>query len=176
VTDPVVYLVRHCQAAGQEPAAPLTADGLAQAEALADFLAPLRPDRIVSSPFRRAIASVEPLAVRLGLSIEVDPRLVERILRAPVPPGSPSEDWQTLLRRSFDESDLRLKGGETSREALARAHAALADARAYGAARTVLVSHGNLSALMLGIGFDGWRSLTNPDVFELGDPPARIWR
>src|SRR5207245_4789289 len=59
-----LYLVRHCRAAGQAPEAPLTAEGLAQAERLADVLAPLAPDRILSSPFRRAVQSVEPLAAR----------------------------------------------------------------------------------------------------------------
>jgi hypothetical protein len=44
-----IYIVRHCQAAGQEAVAPLTADGLAQADRLADLLADRRIERIVSS-------------------------------------------------------------------------------------------------------------------------------
>jgi len=34
-----IYLVRHCKAAGQEPEAPLTEEGVTQAERLADFFA-----------------------------------------------------------------------------------------------------------------------------------------
>jgi len=136
------------------------------------LLADLRPTRIVSSPFLRAVQSVEPLASRLGLHVEIEPRLAERSLAGESRPA----DWLALLRRSFGEPDLRVEGGETTREALARAAAALADARVHSAERTVLASHGNLSALILGIGYEGWRALTNPDVFELADPPRRIWR
>src|SRR5690348_13642995 len=75
---PTLYLVRHCQATSQSPEASLPAEGLVQADLLADFLAPLGPERIVSSPFRRAVQSVEPLAARLSLPIEIDDRLRER--------------------------------------------------------------------------------------------------
>lgn len=57
-----VYLVRHCESSGQQPDAPLTALGAAQAEQLAAFLRPFGVGWIVSSPFRRARQSVEPLA------------------------------------------------------------------------------------------------------------------
>jgi 2,3-bisphosphoglycerate-dependent phosphoglycerate mutase len=170
-----LYLVRHCRAAGQAPEAPLTEEGLAQAERLAGFLAPLAPDRIVSSPFRRAVQSVEPLAERLDLPIELDDRLRERLLT------TAAGDWLEPLRRSFDEVDAVLEGGESTRAAAARAAAALDDLRAHGAATTVVVSHGNLTALILRhfdgrSGFAEWRALTNPDVFRIVDGrPERIW-
>ena len=166
-----LYVVRHCRASGQAPEAPLTDEGRAQAERLADFLAPLAPDRIVASPFRRAIQSAEPLAARLGQEIEVDARLRERNLGDP-PIADPFEQ----LRLSFDDVDLCLPGGESSRAALARAEAARRDLLAHGARRTVVVSHGNLIALLLGRGFAGWQALTNPDVFRVeAGGVARIW-
>src|SRR5688500_15400614 len=70
-----LYLVRHCQATGQAPDAPLTLVGEAQAQRLADALDRRGIRRIVASPFVRARASVEPLAERLGLTVEVDDRL-----------------------------------------------------------------------------------------------------
>jgi 2,3-bisphosphoglycerate-dependent phosphoglycerate mutase len=176
-TVTTLYLVRHCRAAGQAPDAPLTEEGLAQAERLADFLVPLGPDRIVSSPFRRAVQSVEPLAAHLGRPIELDDRLRERELTSAPLAG----DWLEPFRRSFAELDAVLEGGESTRAAMARAAAAIEDALAHGARSTVIASHGNLSTLILRhfdgrAGFDEWRAMTNPDVFRIvAGRPERIW-
>ena len=48
----MLYLVRHCKAAGQQPEAALTADGRLQAKLLAEKLAVLPIERIIASPFR----------------------------------------------------------------------------------------------------------------------------
>ncbi|MDP8925085.1 MAG: histidine phosphatase family protein [Chloroflexota bacterium] len=175
-----VYLVRHCQAAGQEPDAPLTPAGEARARDLAEFLGERGIRRIVSSPFARGRASVAPLAERLGLAVEIDDRLAERVLC-----GAPLVDWRERLRASFDDVDLCLDGGESSRVAMARGAAALRDALD-GARPVVVVTHGNLLALLLRhlddrSGFTAWERLTNPDVFSitvLADAlrVERIWR
>ena len=111
----------------QEAEAPLTAEGERQAQALADALAAAGIERIVSSPMRRALDSAAPLARRLGLAVEVDARLAERVLS-----GGVRVDWLDRLRESFDDLDARLQGGESSREAMVRGTAAVDDAlRAY---------------------------------------------
>jgi 2,3-bisphosphoglycerate-dependent phosphoglycerate mutase len=168
----VLYLVRHCSAAGQEPEAPLTADGERQAEQLAgrlaDELGSVAVVRVVSSPYARAVGSIRPLAEHLGVPVETDNRLRERVLcAAPVP------DWRDRLRASFDDLDLCLDGGESSRTALARGLAALADARVDGGA-SVVVTHGNMLALLLREldgrdGFEAWQGLGNPDVYRVAD-------
>ncbi|HEY3368456.1 MAG TPA: histidine phosphatase family protein [Symbiobacteriaceae bacterium] len=107
-----LFVVRHCSATGQEADAPLTPEGDGQAAALADFLAPLGVERIVASPFRRAHASIAPLARRLGLAIEPESRLAERVLA-----GGPRPDWLALLRQTFTDLDLCPEGGESSRAA-----------------------------------------------------------
>ena len=161
------YLVRHCQASGQAPDAALTAAGQAQADALAGLIAPLGVERIVSSPFRRATQSATPLAIRTGLPLETDDRLCERVLS-----GAPREDWRALLRASFADPGVAAPGSESGRAAADRALAVLAAARRHPARSTVLVTHGNLLALLLGqidprFGFEAWERLTNPDVFRL---------
>ncbi len=176
-----LYLVRHCHATGQEPDAPLTPEGARQAVALADLLGPLGIERIVSSPFRRARDSVAPLAARLGIPVEHDDRLIERVLSARVEP-----DWRAHLRASFDDPDYCLAEGESSRAAATRAVAVLNDLARRPTRATVIVTHGNLLALLLRyfnpeIGFADWERLTNPDVFsfllaERAAPITRIWR
>ena len=56
---------------------PLTEQGHAQAAATAAFLSRDPLDRIYSSPLRRAHQTALPLAERMGLEIEIEPRVAE---------------------------------------------------------------------------------------------------
>ncbi|MEO7353264.1 MAG: histidine phosphatase family protein [Gemmatimonadales bacterium] len=173
-----IVLVRHASATGQEPESPLTAEGSRQAAALADLLLPLKIERVICSPFLRARHSVAPFCARSGISVEVDDRLVERTLSAR---GLP--DWQEHLRRSFDEMEYSLEGGESSHVAQERGVAVVAEAWRSGR-RCAVVTHGNLLALILKsidptVGFAFWSTLSNPDAFILrgeGDGPSEFSR
>lgn len=160
-------LVRHAESSGQEPAAPLTALGERQAEALAGKLRPLPIDAIHSSPYARALGTIAPFASAAGVPVRSDERLRERTLAA-----LPQDDWREVIRRSFAEPELRRPGGETAREALARFTDLLGDVAAAGPRLPVLVTHGHLLSLVLHaadprVGYDDWNALSNPDLFEL---------
>lgn len=163
-----LILIRHCESTGQQPDDALSVAGEAQALALIDRLAGLAPDAIYSSPYRRAVATVRPFADRVGLPIREDARLRERELSP-----QPIDDWLDHIRRSYDDIDhCAAAGGESLREAQTRALAALADIAAAQHRLPVVASHGNLISAILraadpGFGFDGWRDLRNPDLFEL---------
>jgi len=162
-----IFLVRHCKASGQEPEAPLTAEGLKQAARLAAFFAERAVERIVSSPFRRAVDTIRPFADRSGIAIETDARLSERVLST-----EPLPDWMERLKASFDEPDLKLPGGESSREAAERGIAVIEACWRRPESSVVAVTHGNLMALILSacggrFGYEEWKNLTNPDVYEL---------
>ena len=79
-----LILVRHCQAAGQNPLDALTPEGLRQAEALRDLPSREPADTVVAGEYRRAQQSAEPLAAALGLPLRVDGRLNERRLAGEV--------------------------------------------------------------------------------------------
>ena len=172
-----IYIVRHCQAEGQEDGAPLTADGLAQADRLADLLTDSQIERIISSPYIRAKDSVAPLAQRLKLRVELDERLVERVLCA-----ASITDWQQHLEASFRDLDLCLEGGESSRAAMQRIVSVVDEIQKHSAETTLLATHGNLMALLLkyfdnAVGFTEWQKLTNPDVYRVNlTQPPRIQR
>jgi phosphohistidine phosphatase SixA len=76
------YLVRHAKAGSRERWTapdrdrPLTDPGRIQAAALARLLAP-GTRAIGSSPYRRCVETVAPLAAAVGLTIEEDDRLAE---------------------------------------------------------------------------------------------------
>lgn len=164
---PVLYLIRHAQATGQPAESPLTPEGETQAHLLAERLQHVGIERIIASPFWRAQQTAAPLAARLGLPVELDERLVERVLASGDLP-----EWRQQLQTTFADLDLRLPGGETSREARSRAMAAVQDALATGHKVIAMVGHGNLLALLLGgfdpsYGFDSWAAMTNPDCFRV---------
>ena len=162
-----LILVRHCQAAGQEPDAPLTSAGQRQARELADYLSVFPVDAIVASAYLRAQQTAEPLASLLHLGIEIDPRLNERVLST-----HPIDHWREVVRDSFADPDLRAPGGESANDVLRRAWPALNELIRGSAVVPAVVTHGNLLALALhsidpGFGYTGWENLSNPDVYRV---------
>lgn len=110
-----IYIIRHCEATGQAPGAPLTKNGFEQAEKLSLFFRDKKVNQIISSPNLRAIETIELLARRLGLEIQTDQRLSERMLSA-----MPLTDWMEKLQATFEILDLTYPGGESSYEAMER--------------------------------------------------------
>lgn len=81
-----LYLIRHGEPEGARGRGlghldlPLSATGLAQAEALAASWQGRAPDRIYSSDLQRAQQTATPLARRFALDLKLDPRLREMAL------------------------------------------------------------------------------------------------
>ena len=174
----VLYLVRHCQAIGQEPDAPLTEIGQQQAIDLADWFCEAEIEFIITSPFARAYQSIVPLSQRLGLTVEIDVRLTERILSS-----VPLDNWRELLAKTFIDLDLSFEGGESSRTAMMRGVAVVERMIRQTDKTAVIVTHGNLMTLILKyfdkqIGYAEWENLRNPDVYclKFSDEKACIKR
>jgi len=175
-----LFVVRHCESTGQEASAPLTTVGQAQAVLLADHLETAGVKLLASSPYTRAQQSIAPLAQRLGLPVELDARLAERVLSA-----APLGYWREAIRQTFVDLDLAWPGGESSRTAMTRGRAALDALLARPERTMVVVTHGNLLTLILRSfepqhGFQTWEGLSNPDVYCImihGDRVtiARTW-
>ena len=67
-----VYLVRHCEAAGQLPGSATTNKGLKQALELCEYFSNIKIDQIISSPYKCETESIASLANVLNLDIEID--------------------------------------------------------------------------------------------------------
>jgi phosphohistidine phosphatase SixA len=78
-----IYLVRHAKAgsrkawSGDDDLRPLSKAGRSQARAVAKALEGVGIDRIVSSPFVRCRETVEPLAQRIDVEVEISDALAE---------------------------------------------------------------------------------------------------
>ncbi|MBB6454620.1 2,3-bisphosphoglycerate-dependent phosphoglycerate mutase [Salirhabdus euzebyi] len=162
-----IYLVRHCEAEGQDSKAPLTAKGFHDSLQLVEFFKGYPIERVISSPYTRAEQTITPLAKALNKNVELDVRLQERVLSSSNLPS-----WQEKLEQSFEDLDLKFDGGESSREAMVRANSVIEEVYHSGANHIIIVSHGNLLALVIkyfchSFGFEQWKNMSNPDVFQL---------
>lgn len=134
---------------------PLNSHGIAQALTLADAIADLGPDRIVSSDLSRALTTADTLAAACRLDVEVDERLRE--IHVGSWQGRTPEDvtlecpwFPDALREGRDFR--RSETGETAAEAGERVHEALLAAAARHPGETiVVVGHG--LALRIGLTF-----------------------
>ncbi|OMF16725.1 histidine phosphatase family protein [Paenibacillus amylolyticus] len=162
-----IYLIRHAKATGQEPHAELTAEGLRQAEKLADILAHYSITYIVSSPWKRAVQTAMPLGAATLQHIHTDERLQERILSSVNLPN-----WMDVLKRTYDDLDWVEEGGESSRTAAARGMSLLEELWSRPEQHGAVVTHGNLLSLLIreyesSFGYEEWTKLSNPDVYVL---------
>jgi 2,3-bisphosphoglycerate-dependent phosphoglycerate mutase len=169
-----IYVIRHCEAAGQPPEALLTDKGLKQALDLCEFFFNIKIDRIISSPYKRAVQSIQPLAKRLNVEVEIDSKLTERVLST----NSFSDSFEKL-KTTFDDMELKFEGGESSSDAMKRIVEVVENAFNSNNENTIIVTHGNLMSLLLkhfnkDFGFNDWKNLSNPDVYLLNNENNKI--
>ena len=171
--------MRHCQAAWSEDnvSRPLSELGLEQAQALGAWLREWPIDRIVSSPYRRAVDTIAPFAAASALEISLDGRLRERDT-----PFLPADaDHVAAVEACFADHSLRLEGSETGFEAQQRGWQAIEGMLRSAHTLPVLVSHGQLLSFTLArvdgtTGRDRWRTMTTPDVFLLDSDGRGTYR
>ena len=171
-----IILIRHAEAtpptegvgAESERDRPLTERGLRDAEALAEKLAGIQPDRVYSSPYRRAIQTVTPIANRHAMKVELVEDLRERLLS----PG-PVPDFREQLQRCWRDFDYAMPGGESNRIAQTRVMSVFADlGRRHDEGLIILGSHGNLVSLGLHalepkVDYDFWNAMPTPAIYRI---------
>ena len=168
-SETTIYLVRHAHAEWcEDDERPLSDEGARAAGLVADYLARRPIVALYTSPSRRSIQTVEPLAIRLGLRAEVVSDLRERAL-----PAVPRDDFEAFVERAWMSPGEAPSGGESNLAAQARGVAVLRTAlMRHVGTHVVLATHGNLLALVLNgldgaFGYEFWRRLSFPDVYQL---------
>jgi 2,3-bisphosphoglycerate-dependent phosphoglycerate mutase len=166
-----VYMVRHAHSvykADDELYRPLSPQGEETARTVGDLLADERISAIISSPYKRALQTVEPLAARKGLAIQVEEDFRERLLA-----DQPQDDFDYAIRKVWEEEAFSWPGGESNLAAQHRGVQALQSVlRRYQGDTIAIGTHGNLMALMIKAfkpeyGFAFWQQLSMPDIYKL---------
>lgn len=165
------YFVRHAHSvySPDERNRPLSEKGRASLSAL-DCLKEVPISAIYSSPYQRAVETVEPLATYFSLPIKLEENLRERKLA-----NSPLSDqaFATSLQKLWQDPGFHLEGGESNQIALKRGLSFLQMLEeGHSDQHILLSSHGNLICILLQhfdgrIDFDFWKNLPMPALCRL---------
>lgn len=143
-----IYFVRHAEpnyANHDDVLRELSPKGLADRELVTGYLRDKGVGAVLSSPYKRAVDTVAPLAEELGLAVET----IEDFRERRVDSGW-IEDFDSFARRQWADFSYKLSDGESLGEVERRNAAALDGVLERFAGRTVAIgSHGTaLSTLV----------------------------
>ena len=169
----IYYFVRHAHSTytPDEWTRPLSQKGLTSLSQL-KILKNKPISAIYSSPYQRAIETIEPLTLTFGLPIQLDKRLIERKLSSQ--PVS-DQTFETTLKQLWQNPDSSLPGGESNLIAQNRALAFLQELEENHQDEHIIISsHGNLICILLSyfdgqIHYDFWKQLPMPAILILKD-------
>lgn len=167
-----LILIRHAESSPDpqlpEYSWPLTDQGARQARDLIHELSSFEISSFYSSPFVRAVDTVQPLADALGVSITIKDGLKERHLS-----NGMIDNWHELVRESWNDFGFALPGCESAFDCQQRIRKCIETIAAAKSGKTrVISSHGNAIALFLStidrtFGFEQWQAMQNPQVFHI---------
>ena len=148
------YFVRHGESEGNaarvftgQTDSPLTERGRRQAEAVADELANVKFDRIVSSDLSRTRDTADVIAKRHGVRVEVVPELRE--IDVGDQTGKTFDETRGLPNWN-DDGFVVWPGGETLDQVVARTLAAIERLTRENPGKTILVvGHGGVNRILL---------------------------
>lgn len=170
-----LLVVRHAEAEGNgshrflgQSQVPLTANGHRQAELLADRLADVPITKLVASDLQRTISTLEPLARRLAMAIEPDPRLreIDNGAWTGLIPGEIADGWPAMWADYVAGADVARPGGERWSDVAGRVVPA-AEQLLSGEGTVVVCTHGG-PALVLATWAAGLASKGNIFAGRLG--------
>ena len=169
------------------PGAGLTEFGERQAEALPEALADEDIEAVYASVLVRTQLTAAPLAAARGLDVIVRDGIRElsagdlEMLPGDSPRGE--EYMHVVFAWAAGDTELRMPGGESGAEALARFDAVVAEAAASGAETVAMVSHGAAirmwTAVRAGnvdVPFAAGHPLRNTGVVVLEGSPSDGWK
>ncbi|MBQ9996061.1 MAG: histidine phosphatase family protein [Clostridia bacterium] len=135
-----LYFIRHAESRydADDRTRGLSDKGLRDRALSAEFLADKSVDAVLSSPYRRAVETVEVFAEERGMKVLPVEDFRERCIA-----DVWVEDFREFTRRQWEDHDYKLGGGESLREVQRRNIAALTDVLRQYAGKTVAVgTHG----------------------------------
>ena len=142
-----LYFIRHAESRydADDRTRGLSDKGLRDRALATEFLADKSIEAVLSSPYRRAVETVQEFADLRGLDvIPVEDFRERRIADVWI------EDFREYTRRQWEDHDFKLAGGESLREVQTRNIAALSEVlRQYGGKTIAVGTHGMALSTMI---------------------------
>ncbi|PFR13133.1 histidine phosphatase family protein [Bacillus anthracis] len=165
-----IYFVRHAHSTytKEERERPLSEKGHLDAENVTRLLKDKHIDVVLSSPYKRAIQTVQGIANTYHVSIEIEEDLRERLLSS-----EPVADFNDAIENVWEDWSFAYEGGESNDVAQRRAVTCMQSIlKKYKGKNIVIGTHGNIMVLLMNYfdskyDFQFWKTLHMPDVYKL---------
>lgn len=165
-----IYFVRHAHSvySADELGRPLSEKGSLDAKKVAERMEKESIDIILSSPYKRAVQTIEGIADYFQTDIKLMPDFRERKLAK----GSIT-DFDTAMEKVWREESFAWDGGESNLTAQKRGVQALFQVlKQYENKRIVVGTHGNIMVLIMNYfsreyDYSFWKNLQMPDIYKL---------
>ncbi|HEY8890335.1 MAG TPA: histidine phosphatase family protein [Clostridium sp.] len=165
-----IYFLRHAKSSysPDELNRPLSEKGLMDAKKVTELLSHENITKVISSPYKRAIQTVEGTANYFGLTISIDEGFRERKLA-----DSSVVNFEKVIIKYWENFDFSLFGGENGHLAQDRGVQALKSVlNKYCGRNVVIGTHGNIMVLIMNYydkkyNYDFWNCLNMPDIYKL---------
>ncbi|MRS24799.1 MULTISPECIES: histidine phosphatase family protein [Bacillus] len=164
-----IYFVRHAHSTytKQERERPLSEKGHCDAENVTRLLKGKHIDVVISSPYKRAIQTVQGIANTYNISIQIEEDLRERLLST-----ESVQDFDDAMEKVWGDWNYAYEGGESNDVAQRRAIICMQSIlKKYKGKNIVIGTHGNIMVLLMNYfdskyDFQFWKILHMPDVYK----------
>lgn len=165
-----LYFVRHAHSiyTPDEKRRPLSDKGQLDADKTTKLLHAEKIDYVFSSPYKRAIQTIEGIAKYIAKEIMIEDGFRERKLS-----DEPVEDFEWAVKKVWDDPSFSWEGGESNQSAQTRGvHATIQLLNRFEGKRIVIGTHGNIMVLIMNFfekkyNYDFWKELSMPDIYKL---------
>ncbi|WP_338543452.1 histidine phosphatase family protein [Paenibacillus tundrae] len=168
-----LYFVRHAESEyveGLERERGLTEQGKHDAETVSCLLLDESINLFYSSPYKRALDTVQGLADQVGAEIVTNEDLRERALSSS---NVRHTNFQSAKRKLYEDRSFAFPGGESSIQAQQRAVQAISDIlERHSGQKIVIGTHGDVMTLIFNYydesyDYGFWGSTSMPDIYKL---------
>ena len=174
IVNTTIYMIRHAKspfAVGQELTRELSTQGLIDAKKVADIMDNKKIDLIVSSPYKRAIQTIEEIATNKDIEIIVYEELRERQLKGAF--KLTEDEIYQAIKTSFEDIDFQLTEGDSVRDVQYRAIPVIKNLLNNYKGKTIIIgTHGNVMTIIMNYfdkayGYEFWKNTSKPDIYKL---------
>lgn len=168
-----IYMIRHAKSPfvlGHEQTRGLSQQGMIDAEKVTAIMSDKQIDLVVSSPYKRAIQTIEGIANKNDVDILVFEELRERQLGDD---NMTEEEIQQAIKTSYDDIDFNLTGGESIRDVQNRTIPVIESLLNKHQGKTIIIgTHGNVMTVIMNyfnkeFGYEFWKNTSKSDIYKL---------